>query len=193
MNALTPLNYLLSNGSRHVLSVLVENQHGVLSRISGMFAARGFNIDSLTVSTTEDPSMSRMTVSVSGDTSVIDQIRKQLNKMAEVVVIEDLTEQGSLVERELVLVKVRHEASVRTDLLEIAAIFKAKSVDMTPQTITFEIVGSADKLANFLTMITQNATIVEIARSGVVALTRGPSGLRESFLHEVPQNGHGQR
>lgn len=183
MTTLTESEPLTSAGERHVLSVLVENQHGVLSRISGMFAARGFNIDTLTVSATEDPTMSRMTVSVMGPANVIDQIRKQLNKMAEVVVIEDLTELGPHIERELILVKVRHEPQDRSNLLEIASIFKAKSVDMTPETITFEIVGRAGKLANFITMITQDATVVEIARSGVVALTRGENGLRESFLH----------
>ena len=182
----TKLESMASNrASRHVLSILVENQHGVLSRVSGMFAARGFNIDSLTVSATEDSTMSRMTITVHGHTSVVDQIRKQLDKMAEVIVIEDFTELGPHIERELVLVKLRHAADARTNLLQIAAIFKAKSVDMTPQTITFEIVGKANKISNFLTLMMEEATIVEIARSGVVALTRGVSGLRESFLDEV--------
>ena len=164
-----------------VLSVLVENQHGVLTRISGMFASRGFNIDSLTVSATEDPTMSRMTVAFHTDSVTIEKIRKQLAKITEVVVIEDVTERPH-VERELVLVKVRHESSERSDLLQIAGIFKAKSVDMTPESITFEIVGNADKLFNFITLIQEKATIVELARSGVVALARGPEGLREGFF-----------
>lgn len=170
--------------SKHVLGVLVENHHGVLARVAGLFAARGFNIDSLTVSTTEEPTMSRMTVTLAGDSTVIDQIRKQLHKLAEVITVEDLTEQGPHIERELILVKVTFPPEKRTDLLEIAAIFKAKSVDMTPETITFEISGVQEKLNNFLTMITINGRIVEIARSGVVALVRGPVGLRQSFLED---------
>lgn len=172
------------NDDRHVLSVLVENRHGVLSLVSGMFASRGYNIDSLTVCSTEDPSISRMTVSFRGDAIIIDQIRKQLGKMAEVIMVEDVTERPH-VERELVLLKVRYPPERRSDLLQIAAIFKAKSVDMTPETITFEIVGSAEKLGNFITMVLEEASVVEIARSGVVALRRGPQGLREGFLSEA--------
>ncbi len=172
------------SATKHVLGVLVENHHGVLSRIAGLFAARGFNIDSLTVSATEDSSMSRMTVTLCGDTAVIDQIRKQLDKLAEVVTVEDLTEQGAHIERELVLVKIAYPREKRTDLLEIAATFKARSVDMTPETIAFEISGNQEKIDNFLTMITQDARIVEIARSGVVALVRGPGGLRKSFYED---------
>jgi acetolactate synthase-1/3 small subunit len=171
-------------GSRHVLSVLVENRHGVLTRVTGMFAARGYNIDSLTVSAAEDPTMSRMTLCFRGDDRVVEQIRKQLAKMAEIIIIEDVTERPH-VERELVLLKVRLDPSRRSDLLEIAGIFKAKSVDMTPETITFEIVGSAEKLSNFITMVLQEAEPVEIARSGVVAIPRGSDGLRESFLSEA--------
>lgn len=172
------------SGRRHVLSVLVENRHGVLSRVSGMLAARGYNIDSLTVSAAEDPSMSRMTVCFQGDDDVVDQVRKQLAKMAEVILIEDVTERPH-VERELVLLKVRLEPARRNDLLQIAGIFKAKSVDMTPETITFEIVGNAEKLSNFITMILEAAEVIEIARSGVVALPRGQDGLRETFLNEA--------
>lgn len=174
-----------SDSPRIVLSILVENHHGVLSRVAGLFAARGYNIDSLTVSTTEDSSMSRMTVSVHGDPSVISQVTKQLNKLGEVIVIESFSEWGSHVERELVLVKVRHAPEARTNLLQIAGIFNAKSVDMTPETITFEIVGKANKISNFLTVLMQEATIIELARSGVVALSRGTSGLRESFFDQV--------
>lgn len=175
------------NDNRHVLSVLVENRHGVLSLVSGMFAARGYNIDSLTVSSTEDPSMSRMTVCFRGDADIINQIRKQLAKMAEVVMVEDVTERPH-VERELVLLKVRYQPERRNELLQIASIFKAKSVDMTPETITFEIVGSAEKLGNFITMVLEEAAVVEIARSGMVALRRGPEGLREAFLAEASNN-----
>ncbi|MBX2813064.1 MAG: acetolactate synthase small subunit [Myxococcales bacterium] len=170
---------------RHVLSILVENQYGVLSRIAGMFATRGFNIDSLTVSATEDSTMSRMTIAVHGDSSVISQLQRQLDKFAEVIVIEKFTERQAHISRELMLVKVRHKPTSRTDLLQIASIFKAKSVDMTPSTITFEIVGKENKLSNFLTVLQEESTIIETARSGVVALTRGKSGLRESFLGEV--------
>lgn len=174
----------LSDGDRpRVLSVLVENQHGVLTRVSGMLAARGFNIDSLTVSVTEDITMSRMTVAFHCDGRTIEKVRKQLAKITEVIVIEDVTERPH-VERELVLVKVRHPRSERHDLLQIAAIFKAKSVDMTPESVTFEIVGNADKLFNFLTLLQEHASIVELARSGVVALSRGPVALREGFLQE---------
>ncbi len=171
---------------RHVLSVLVENHYGVLSRVSGMFAARGFNIDTLTVCETEDPTMSRMTMSVIGRTVVVDQIRKQLEKLPEVIVIDDFTELGPFVERELALIKLRpHGMEERSNLLRVSMHFDAKSVDATPDTVTFELVGQAEQITHFLAMATKDAEVVEIARSGVVALGRGRVGQRERFLEEA--------
>ncbi len=164
----------------HVLSVLVENHHGVLSRVSGLFAMRGFNIDSLTVGTTQDPSISRMTVAVTGDGAIVDQIEKQLNKMVEVITVKNLTATGLHIERELMLVKVTIPQGRRTELLELITIFKAKTTDITTESLTVEISGGQDKLGTFLEMIMPFG-ILELARTGVVGLTRGAGGLHTDF------------
>jgi len=179
-----------STPNRHILSVLVENHHGVLSRVSGMFSSRGFNIDTLTVCETEDPTMSRMTMSVLGQNVVVDQIRKQLEKLAEVITIENLTEQGAFLERELALVKLRpHDQFSRANIERMSADLGARRVDYTEKTVTFEIVGQADYISQYVKVASASADIVEIARSGVVALTRNETGQRDRFFKEVHNHG----
>lgn len=160
----------------HVLSVLVQNHHGVLSRISGMFAARGFNIDSLTVGPTHDPSISRMTVSLQGDSNIINQLEKQLEKVTEVITVKQLTQSGNYVDRELVLVKVQAPAARRTEILEIVNIFRAKTVDITATSMTIEVTGTQEKIQTLLDMVTPFG-ILEIARTGRAGLMRGAEGL----------------
>ncbi|MCH8203828.1 MAG: acetolactate synthase small subunit [Candidatus Hydrogenedentes bacterium] len=158
----------------HTISVLVDNHFGVLSRISGLFSARGYNIESLCVGVTQDPSISRMTVVVRGDDNVLQQIVNQLNKLVEVIQVLDLT-QESFVERELVLIKADADAKRRTELLEIANIFRAKVVDMSMDTIIVEVTGTEDKVGAFIDMI-RPFGIRELARSGRLAMARSKNG-----------------
>ena len=164
----------------HMISVLVENQFGVLSRISGLFAARGFNIDSLAVGETHDPSISRITLVVRGADTMIEQVQKQLNKLVEVIKVANLTEIGDFVDRELVLVKVAAPSGRRGEIIEIANLFKAKTIDVTAESLTLEIVGTQDKVATFLQLL-EPYGIMELARTGRVALMRGPSGMHSSI------------
>ncbi|MEM7677287.1 MAG: acetolactate synthase small subunit, partial [Myxococcota bacterium] len=151
-----------STPDRHILSVLVENHHGVLSRVSGMFSSRGFNIDSLTVCETEDPTMSRMTLSVLGRRVVVEQIRKQLEKLAEVISIDDLTEQGDFLERELALIKLRpHSPFEGAHIERLSADFGARRVDATERTATYEIVGHAEYISQYIQVAGKSADIVE--------------------------------
>ena len=158
----------------HTLSVLVDNHFGVLARISGLFSARGYNIESLCVGITEDPTISRMTVVVQGDDNVLQQIVNQLNKMVEVIEVLDLT-QESYVERELVLIKTSADASRRTELLEITSIFRAKVVDMSQEAVIIEVTGSQDKIQAFVDMI-RPFGIQEVVRTGRIALARSTKG-----------------
>ena len=158
----------------HTISVLVDNQFGVLARISGLFSARGYNIESLCVGITEDPTVSRMTVVVQGDDNVLQQIVNQLNKMVEVIEVLDLT-QESYVERELVLIKTEADAKRRTELLEITNIFRAKVVDMSPEAVIIEVTGSQDKIQAFVDMV-RPFGIQEVARTGRIALARSMNG-----------------
>lgn len=176
-----------SEGKRegvHVMSALVENEFGVLARIASLFAARGFNIDSLTVGPTHDESISRMTILVKGSATVIEQVKKQLNKLIEVVTVQDLTETGSHITRELMLVKVQCTAKNRLEIMQIGELFKAKALDYTPGSITFELVGSCEKLDNFITF-TQPFGIAELARSGAVGMNRGAGGLQSQFVKKT--------
>lgn len=176
----TPLGKL-PEGPRHVISVLVENQFGVLARISSLFAARGFNISSLAVGETHDPTVSRITLVVYGEARIIEQIQKQLNKLVEVIKVVNLTETGEFVDRELVLVKVQAPAGPkRSEIIELANLFKARTLDITPETLTMEVVGAEEKLATFLGML-EPFGILELGRTGRVALMRGPTGLHSSF------------
>ena len=169
-----------NNEETHVMSVLVENASGVLARIAGLFAARSFNIESLSVGPTHDKTMSRMTIVVKGNRTIIDQVRKQLNKQVEVVAVQDLTESGGFVARELMLVKVKCTDATRVELLNIAALFKAEALDYTLGSMTFQLIGASEKLDNFLTFLA-NYGVSEVSRSGVVALNRGAGGLQTAF------------
>jgi acetolactate synthase-1/3 small subunit len=155
---------------KHTISVLVENHFGVLARVSGMFSARGYNIDSLCVGETEDPTASRMTVVVRGDDRVLEQIVKQLKKLVEVIEVTDLTRE-SYVERELVMVKVAAEGSRRSEITDIATIFRAKVVDISAGAITVEVTGSAGKVKAFIDMM-RPFGIRELVRTGRIAIAR---------------------
>jgi acetolactate synthase-1/3 small subunit len=160
---------------RHIISVLVENQFGVLARISSLIAGRGFNIDSLSVGETEDPSVSRMTVVTRGDERIIEQITKQLNRLIDVIKVTDMTECAH-VERELVLIKVSAPtAQVRTEIVQVVDVFRARVVDMSGATITIEVTGDAEKVDAFVEMI-EPFGIKEMARTGSVAMGRERNG-----------------
>jgi acetolactate synthase-1/3 small subunit len=156
---------------RHVVSILVENEAGALSRISGLFSARGYNIESLTVAPTEDASMSRMTVVTSGSDDVIEQITKQLNKLVEVVKVVDLSE-AEHIERELMLIKVRAGAREREDMKRMADIFRGRVVDVSDNTYTIELTGHGAKLDAFIQALDQSA-ILETVRTGASGIGRG--------------------
>jgi acetolactate synthase-1/3 small subunit len=158
---------------KHTLSVLVENRPGVLTRVAGLFARRGFNIDSLVVGRSEDPKFSRMTVTVDGAEHPIDQVTKQLHKLINVVKIREL-ESDTMVARELALIRVSAEGDKRTEALQIAEIFKAKVVDVDRKTMTLEITAAPDRLAAFEGLL-QPLGINEIVRTGLVAIGRGRS------------------
>ncbi len=153
-----------------VLSLLVDNTSGVLSRVSGMFSRRGYNIDSLTVGVTENPKYSRMTVAVSGDDRILTQIKNQLNKLEDVVEVVEL-EDGASVCRELVLVKVKADQSERQAIIAIADVFRAKIVDVSPETIMIEITGNNTKIDAFIGLL-DGFEIRELVRTGLTGLTR---------------------
>ncbi|URA10489.1 acetolactate synthase small subunit [Thermospira aquatica] len=155
----------------YTLSVLVENQFGVLARIAGLFSARGFNIVSLSVAETEDPTISVMTIVVDGDNRVVDQVKKQLNKLIEVIKVRDLTDE-EYVERELALIKVGVNAAKRREIIEIADVFKGKVVDISHTTITIEVTGSEEKVDAIIELL-KSYGIIEMARTGKIALLRG--------------------
>jgi acetolactate synthase-1/3 small subunit len=156
---------------RHILSILLENEPGALSRVSGLFSARGYNIESLTVAPTEDRTMSRMTVVTTGSDDVIEQITKQLNKLIEVVKVVDLTE-GNHIERELMLVKVRASGKEREEMKRLADIFRGRILDVTDKSYTVELTGTGDKLDAFIQTIEPGA-ILETVRTGASGIGRG--------------------
>ncbi|HID07782.1 MAG TPA: acetolactate synthase small subunit [Armatimonadetes bacterium] len=160
-----------TNRDLHTLSVLVENRPGVLARVAGMFSRRGFNIESLSVSTTDDPTTSRMTIVVGGDDATIEQITKQLNKLIDVIKVQDHTGED-VVERELALIKVRCDSDQRNDVLNLVTIFRASIVDVAADAMTIEITGTKDKIEALLELLRPYG-IVEIARTGKVILARG--------------------
>ncbi len=155
---------------KHTISVLVENHFGVLTRVAGLFSARGFNIDSLAVGETHDPSISRMTIVVHGDDRIVEQIVKQLDKLIDVIKVEDLADED-LIDRELVLVKVNADAASRNDIMQIVNTFRAKVVDVNPQTITIEVTGGESKIDAMLELLGPFG-IRETVRTGLVALSR---------------------
>ena len=155
---------------KHTISVLVENHFGVLAHVAGLFSARGFNIDSLAVGETEDPSVSRMTIVAHGDDRVIEQITKQLNKLIDVIKVQDLTGEENIA-RELVLVKVQATATTRSDILQVVNTFRAKVVDVSPQSLTVEVTGNEEKVDAMLELL-RPFGIKEVVRTGTIALAR---------------------
>jgi acetolactate synthase I/III small subunit len=161
---------------RHIISILVENEAGALSRISGLFSARGYNIETLTVAPTEDASMSRMTIVTSGSEDVIEQITKQLNKLIEVVKVIDLSE-AEHIERELMLIKVKAGQAEREDMKRMADIFRGRIIDVSDNTYTIELTGDTRKLDAFIKSLDQG-TILETVRTGASGIGRGNRILR---------------
>ncbi|MFO7191922.1 MULTISPECIES: acetolactate synthase small subunit [Thermocrispum] len=166
--------------SVHTLSVLVENKPGVLARVSGLFSRRGFNIESLAVGPTENPEISRMTIVVAVEDLPLEQVTKQLNKLVNVIKIVEL-EPSSSVQRELMLIKVRADATVRSQVLETVQLFRAKVVDVSPEALTIEATGTADKTSALLRML-EPYGIREIVQSGMVAIGRGAKSITASAI-----------
>lgn len=156
---------------RHIISLLMENEPGALSRVIGLFSQRNYNIESLTVAATEDPTLSRLTLTTIGKEEVIEQITKNLNKLIEVVKLVDLTE-GSHVERELMLIKVKASGAQRAEIKRTVDIFRGQIVDVTPTLYTVQLTGTTDKLDSFIQAI-GTASILEVVRSGVTGISRG--------------------
>ncbi|UCD47931.1 MAG: acetolactate synthase small subunit [Deltaproteobacteria bacterium] len=156
---------------RHTISVLVENEFGVLSRVSGLFSGRGFNIESLTVAETLDPTVSRMTIVTSGNDQIVEQILKQLNKLVAVIKVVNLTG-AETVDRELVLIKVNAEPETKAEVLRLVDIFRAKIVDVAPRCYTIEMTGDEEKI-NALIQLLKPIGIREVVRTGRVAIARG--------------------
>ncbi len=154
-----------------VLSLLVENTSGVLSRVSGMFSRRGYNIDSLSVGVTEDPRFSRMTVVVTGDDKILSQIKSQLNKLEDVVKVIELKD-GESVCRDLVLIKIKADNEERQQIISVASIYRANIVDVSPESIIVELTGSSNKIKAFINLL-EGFEIQEIVRTGLTGLTRG--------------------
>ena len=165
---------------KHTLSVLVEDKPGVLARASGLFSRRGFNISSLAVGPTEQPGISRMTIVVSVEELPLEQVTKQLNKLVHVIKIVELEPESS-VQRELLLVKVRADASVRSSVLETVQLFRAKVVDVASDTLTIEVTGNRDKLAAFLEVL-EPFGVKELVQSGMVAIGRGARSITDRAL-----------
>ena len=164
---------------KHVLSALVKNSSGVLSRVSGLFSRRGYNIDSLTVGRTEDPSISRMTITLMGDDKVLEQVKKQLNKLEDVVRVIDFTANES-VYRELVLIKVKANAENRAAINETVKIFRSKIIDLSTDTLTIELTGDEEKISALINLMEEYG-IEELVRTGVTALQRGEKTIKNSI------------
>lgn len=162
---------------RHIISILMENEAGALSRVAGLFSARGYNIESLTVAPTEDASLSRMTLVTRGSDDIVEQITKQLNKLIDVVKLMDLTE-GPHIEREMMLIKVRTASGdQREEVKRMADIFRGRIIDVTDVTYTIELTGDSTKLDAFIQAL-DKAAILETVRSGVMGIPRGEKALR---------------
>ncbi|NLO99946.1 MAG: acetolactate synthase small subunit [Clostridiaceae bacterium] len=168
--------------NRHVLSVLVENQSGVLSRVSGLFSRRGYNIDSLSVGETEDPKVSRMTIVVRGDDYILEQIKKQLNKLIDVIKIVEVNPQQSVF-RELAMIKVNTTMETRASVIEIVSIFRANIVDVSSETLTVEMTGDESKIEAFINLM-NNYGIAEVVRTGLAAIERGSKQIKNQKVNE---------
>jgi len=156
---------------RHIISVLLENEPGALSRVVGLFSQRNYNIESLTVAPTEDPTLSRLTVTTIGSDRVVEQITKQLNKLIDVVKVVDLSE-GEHIERELMMIKLKANGQMRAEIKRTADIFRGHIIDVTPNTFTVQLVGDSAKLDAFIAAL-GTASIMEVVRSGVSGIARG--------------------
>jgi len=161
---------------RHIISILLENEAGALSRVAGLFSARGYNIESLTVAPTEDATLSRLTLVTSGSEDVIEQITKQLNKLVDVVKLVDLAE-GPHIEREMLIVKVNASGGMRDEVKRLVDIFRGRIIDVTESTYVVELTGTSDKLDAFIEAL-RGAGIIEVVRSGVSGIARGEKSLR---------------
>jgi acetolactate synthase-1/3 small subunit len=161
--------------ARHIISVLLENEAGALSRVAGLFSARGYNIESLTVAPTDDPSLSRMTLVTAGSEEIIEQIKKQLNKLIDTVKLLDLSE-GPHIEREMMMIKLRALKEDREELKRLADIFRAKIIDVTDTSYVVELTGTSTKLDAFIDAVPEGL-IVEVVRSGPTGIARGDKGL----------------
>ena len=162
---------------KHILSVLVRNSSGVLTRVSGLFSRRGFNIDSLTVGRTEEEDISRMTIVIAGDMEVVEQVIKQLNKLEDIINIQELISDNS-VYRELVLIKVKADAEKRAEINEVVKIFRSKIVDVSQSTLTVELTGDESKI-NALIRLLNEYGIKEVVRTGRCGLERGEKSIKE--------------
>ena len=160
---------------RHIISILLENESGALSRVAGLFTARGYNIESLTVAPTEDASLSRMTLVTWGSEEIMEQITKQLNKLVDVVRLTDLTE-GQHIEREMMLIKVRAVAEERDEVKRLADIFRGRVIDVTDASYTIEVTGNGSKLDAFIQSVSDKR-ILEVVRSGILSIARGEKRL----------------
>jgi acetolactate synthase-1/3 small subunit len=177
---LVKLNSFLETKNRHIVAVLVDNEPGVLARVVGLFAGRGYNIESLTVAETRrGRHLSRITIVTSGTDMVIEQIKAQLDRLIPVHIVSDMTLEGPYVERELALVKVLCENEARSESLKIAEIFRARVVDSTNQSFVFEIVGQSSKIDAFVELL-RPLGLVDISRTGVVAILRGATSLEDA-------------
>ena len=161
---------------RHIISVLLENESGALSRVSGLFSSRGYNIESLTVAPTDDPTLSRMTVVSRGSDEVIAQITKQLNKLVEVVKLLDLTESAHI-EREMMLLKLVAQGGDREEIKRLADIFRGRIIDVDDKSYTIELTGTGDKLDAFIKVLGSHK-IIEVVRSGAMGIARGDTVLK---------------
>ena len=172
--------------AKHTLSVLVENKPGILARVAGLFARRGFNIDSLAVGETEHPEVSRMTIVVNADESPLEQVTKQLNKLVNVLKIVEL-DPATSVQRELLMVKVRADAETRSQVLETVQLFRAKVVDVSPDSVVIEATGNAEKLEALLRVL-EPFGVKELVQSGMVAMGRGPRSITDRALRAAERS-----
>ena len=163
---------------KYTLSVLVENQPGVLSKVAGLFSRRGFNIDSLAVGVTEDPAISRMTIVVDGDEHIVEQVEKQLNKVIPVIKVKNLSTAGDFLSCELNLIKVSANAQQRTELLQLANLFDARVVDVSPTTMTLRFAGNPAKGDNLMTLLHPYG-VKEVVRTGTIAIEKGAAVTRK--------------
>ena len=161
---------------RGILSVLLENESGALSRVVGLFSQRAFNIESLTVAPTDDPTLSRMTIEAVGDAQALEQIEKQLHKLVDVFKVVNLSEQEHI-EREIVLAKVRAVGSSRDEIKRLADIFRGQIVDVTPKSYTIQLSGTNDKVDAFISALKEETTLLEIVRSGLISVSRGEKNI----------------